>query len=130
MAEMTSRQRMLTALARGVPDRLPVTTHHVMLYFLDKYMQGMSYHEFFDFFGLDAIVWTVPYKPDTARGEYFDPCQTAIHPLDHTHRVVSDQWRIETEEIAGQEYRTTRYRFVTRRARARWSCRAATTLTG
>jgi uroporphyrinogen-III decarboxylase len=113
MAAMTSRQRMLTALTGGVPDRLPVTTHHVMAYFLDKYMQGISAYEFFDRFELDAWLWTVPYKPDESKGEYFDPCQTFIHPLDHTHRVVSDRWRIETETIPDPQYQTTRYRFVT-----------------
>ncbi|MBK8019952.1 MAG: hypothetical protein IPK19_00680 [Chloroflexi bacterium] len=113
MAAMTSRQRMLTALQGGVPDRLPVTTHHVMLSFLDKYFNGISYHEFFDRLGLDAYVWTVPYKPDAAKGEYFDPNQTYIHPLDGTHRVVSDNWRIEAEDVPDPEYKTTRYRFVT-----------------
>jgi uroporphyrinogen decarboxylase len=113
MAEMTSRQRMLTALTGGVPDRLPVTTHHVMSYFLDKYMGGISAQAFFDHFDLDAWLWTVPYKADEAHGEYYDPCQTFIHPLDHTHRVVSDNWRIETEEIPDPQYKTTRYRFVT-----------------
>ncbi|WP_119070182.1 uroporphyrinogen decarboxylase family protein [Aggregatilinea lenta] len=113
MAEMTSRQRMLTALTGGVPDRLPATTHHVMLYFLDKYLDGITYPEFYDRYGLDALLWTVPYKADASKGEYFDPNQTFIHPLDHTHRVVSDNWRIEPEPIPGQEYRTTRYHFVT-----------------
>ncbi len=113
MAEMTSRQRMLTALTRGVPDRLPVTTHHVMQYFLDKYMGGIDPYAFFDRFGIDAWLWTVPYKPDTSKGEYFDPNQTFIHPLDHTHRVVSDNWRIEAEEIPDPQYTTTRYNFVT-----------------
>jgi hypothetical protein len=28
---------MLAALSGRVPDRLPVTTHHVMPYFLDRY---------------------------------------------------------------------------------------------
>jgi uroporphyrinogen decarboxylase len=110
---MTHKQRMLTALTGGVPDRLPVTTHHVQQYFLDKYMGGIPYQEFFDRFNLDAWLWTVPYKPDQAKGEYYDPCQTFIHPLDHTHRVVSDNWRIETEAIPDPKYKTTRYRFVT-----------------
>jgi uroporphyrinogen decarboxylase len=110
---MTHRQRMLTALTGGVPDRLPVTTHHVQQYFLDKYMGGIPYQEFFDRFDLDAWLWTVPYKLDPAKGEYYDPCQTFIHPLDHTHRVVSDNWRIETEAIPDPQYKTTRYRFVT-----------------
>ena len=113
MTPMTSRQRMLTALQGGMPDRLPVTTHHVMLSFLEQYMGGIPYPEFFDHFGLDAWTWTVPYQADTAKGEYHDPNQTFIHPLDHTHRVVSDSWRIEAEDIPDPEYRTTRYRFVT-----------------
>jgi hypothetical protein len=104
---------MLTALTGDVPDRLPVTTHHVQQYFLDKYMDGISYQEFFDRFDLDAWLWTVPYKLDRAKGEYHDPCQTFIHPLDHTHRVVSDDWRIATETIPDPQYKTTRYRFVT-----------------
>ncbi len=113
MMPMTSRQRMLTALQGGMPDRLPVTTHHVMLSFLDRYMGGITYAEFFDRFGMDAWTWTVPYRADTANGEYHDPNQSFIHPLDHTHRVVSDSWRIEAEDIPDPEYRTTRYRFVT-----------------
>lgn len=115
MSTMTSRQRLLTALNGGTPDRLPVTTHHVMLSFLDRYMDGISYHQFFDHFGMDAITWTVPYKPDPARGEYFDPNQTTVHPLDHTRRVVSDCWRIETETLPDPQFRTIRYRFVTPR---------------
>ena len=106
---------MLTALEGGVPDRLPVTTHHVMLSFLETHLNGISYPEFFDRFGMDAWHWTVPYKPDIANGEYFDPEQTFVHPLDHTRRVVSDQWRIEYEPIADPDYKTTRYHFVTPR---------------
>ena len=105
--------RRWIALTGGVPDRLPVTTHHVMQYFLDTYLDGSPYHDFFDRFGLDAILWTVPYQPDEAKGEYFDPSQTFIHPLDHTHRIVSDNWRIETERIPDAQYTTTRYNFVT-----------------
>ena len=45
---MTSRQRMLTALSGGVPDRLPATTHHVMPAFLASHLGGASDREFFD----------------------------------------------------------------------------------
>jgi uroporphyrinogen decarboxylase len=113
MTEMTPKQRMVTALEGGQPDRLPVTTHHVQGYFLDKYLGGMDYRDFFDEFGFDPIRWVVPYKADESRGEYHDPTQTTVHPLDLTHRVVSDEWRIEQEPIPNQEYRTTRYNFVT-----------------
>ncbi len=32
---MTSKQRMLAALEHRPADRLPVTTHHIMQYYLD-----------------------------------------------------------------------------------------------
>jgi len=38
---MTSKQRMLAAITGTGPDRLPVTTHHVMPYFLDECLDGM-----------------------------------------------------------------------------------------
>jgi len=109
---MTSRQRMLTAIGRGIPDRLPVTTHHVMDYFRNTYLHGMSNREFFDLYGLDAITWIVPYKPDVGKGQRFDPLHTD-YGFTKTRRIVSDTWRIEAEEIPGQEYTTTRYRIVT-----------------
>ena len=56
---LNSKQRMLTAIEGGIPDRLPVTTHHVQPYFLKKYMNGILNDEFFDYFGLDPILWTV-----------------------------------------------------------------------
>ena len=74
---MTSKQRLVTALERGTADRLPVTTHHLMPYFLDKYMGGMSNQACFEHFGLDPITWTVPHRPDAAAGEYFDPLSRA-----------------------------------------------------
>jgi len=108
----TSKQRLLTALQRGAADRLPVTTHHLMPYFLDKYMGGMSNQACFEHFGLDPIVWAVPHRPDTAAGEYFDPQQGAIGFLE-SRRIASDSWRVEWEDVPGQAYATTRYRFVT-----------------
>ncbi|HBG27701.1 MAG: hypothetical protein A2Y10_10140 [Planctomycetes bacterium GWF2_41_51] len=90
MASLTSRERMLTAIDGGVPDRLPVTTHHLMSYFLNEYMNGASDIEFFDHFGLDAIIWAGPVKNEP-----------------------SDNWRIEEQEIPGHDYRTIRYTIVT-----------------
>ena len=109
---MTSKQRMLVALERGKPDRLPVTTHHLMQYFLDKYLGGISSQEFFDRFGLDAITWVVAHKPDAAKGDYYDPLQGPPGFLE-ARRISSDQWRTESEDIPGEVYKTTRYRFVT-----------------
>jgi hypothetical protein len=110
--EMTSKQRLLTAIKGQTPDRLPVTTHHLMPYFLDKYMGGISKQAFFDHFGLDAIHWTVPHRPDPAQGEYEDPLQGEIGFLE-SRRVSTDEWRVEYEDIPHPKYKTTRYYFVT-----------------
>lgn len=109
---MTSKERLLTAINRGVPDRLPVTTHHLMSYFLNKYMGGISNQEFFEHFSLDAIHWTVPHRPDTSIGEFYDPDQGTLGFLE-SRRIASDQWRVERESIPDPRYETIRYRFVT-----------------
>ena len=111
---MRSRERLLTAINRGVPDRLPVTTHHLMSFFLNKSMGGMSNQAFFEHFGLDAIHWIVPHRPDTAGGEYYDPDQGEPGFLE-SRRIASDQWRVKSECMADPHYATTRYRFVTPR---------------
>ncbi len=38
---------MVAAFERRKPDRLPVTTHHVMPYFLNQRLGGLSANEFF-----------------------------------------------------------------------------------
>jgi uroporphyrinogen-III decarboxylase len=111
---MTSKQRFIAALERKIPDRLPVTTHHVMKYFLDKYMGGMSNDEFFDYFGLDPILWVEAQKPGESSGEYYDPTQEEVDYVE-SRRVSSPDWRIEPLDIPDQEYKTTRYNFVTPR---------------
>jgi uroporphyrinogen-III decarboxylase len=109
---MTSKQRMVTALERGVPDRLPVTTHHLMRYFLETYLDGASEQAFFDHFGLDAITWVVPHQPDPAAGEFYDPLHTTPGFLE-SRRIASADWRVEIEDLPDPRYATTRYRFVT-----------------
>ncbi len=105
---MTSKERMLAALAQETPDRLPVTTHHVMDYFLETYMDGISTQAFFDTFGLDPIVWTVPHKPDESRGEFADPSQGELGFLEST-RIFSEDWQITSEPIPGDEYNAVRF---------------------
>ncbi len=109
---MTSRERMLTALTGGVPDRLPVTTHFLMPNFLEKCMGGMSEAEFFDACGWDPITYTVPHRPDPAGGEFYDPDQSEPGFLE-SRRVATDNWRVRSEAIPGQKWPTTRYYFVT-----------------
>jgi uroporphyrinogen decarboxylase len=90
---VTSRERLLAALDRQVPDRLPATTHHLMPSFLARTMNGATEREFFDRFGLDAVHWTTPLAPGQP-----------------------SSWRIEQERVADPDYTTTRFRIVTSRA--------------
>lgn len=113
MAQLTTKQRFLAAINGQKPDRLPVTTHHIMSYFLKKYLNGADNTAFFKHFGLDAIHWVSAYKGDSSAGERMcggsDPIAASV--------VVSDQWRLEIEPISGQAYPATRYTFVTPKGR-------------
>ena len=39
---MTGRERFLTALKNGKPDRLPCQVHSWMVYYLHTYLKGMD----------------------------------------------------------------------------------------
>jgi len=109
---MTSKQRMLCALKGLQPDRLPVTTHHLMDSYLKKRMNGGSNQEFFDRFGLDAIRWVVAYRPDESAGEFYDPLQVPIGFLEGK-RISTSSWRVYGEAVSGLEFPTTRFRIAT-----------------
>lgn len=109
---MNSRERLLKALDKKVPDRLPVTTHHVMPCFLNEYMGGIHYLEFFDFFGLDPVNWVVAHRPDTSQGEYYNPEQGVPGFLE-PRWICSDNWRIESAVLPDSRYESTRYSFIT-----------------
>ncbi len=109
---MTPRERLLAALAGNKPDRLPATTHHVMPYFLDRCLAGISRQQFFEEFGLDAINWSVPHKPAPGSGDYPDPLQGEPGFLE-SRRVANDAWRIYEEDAGAGGRKLTRYRFVT-----------------
>jgi hypothetical protein len=100
---MTSRQRLLTALNRGIPDRLPATTHHLMRYFLDAYMNGCDDLGFFDHFGLDAIHWNFDIQADPAQGQF----------LNEEGHTQTDNWRITWQELPDPQYATRRYTLTT-----------------
>lgn len=54
--QMTPRERLLTALARGVPDRLPASVHQWQPYHLRTYLGGISAIDACRRFGIDAII--------------------------------------------------------------------------
>jgi uroporphyrinogen decarboxylase len=93
---MTSRERLLAALERKVPDRLPVTTHHLM----PSCLAGLGLTDdgaFFDRFGLDAICWTTPLE-DVNAGPF-----------------PTRPWRVDREAQPDPDYQTTRHTFHTPR---------------
>lgn len=53
---MTSKERMMCALHREKPDRLPVTIHQWQGYHLDKYLSGATPLEAFQECGMDAAI--------------------------------------------------------------------------
>ena len=83
---MTGKERLLAALDGKPLDRLPVTTHHIMEYFSNKYMGGKHYLEFFKEMKMDPIFWVEDWK------EFQHP----------------DTWRIERVEVPNPRYLTER----------------------
>ena len=53
---MTSKERMLCALHKGKPDRLPVSIHQWQGYHLEKYLGGIDALQAFERFGMDAQI--------------------------------------------------------------------------
>lgn len=106
---MTSRDRLLAALDRRVPDRLPVTTHHLMPSFLQA--GGFADERaFFDRYALDAIRWTTPLAAADPAACGPDP---GWQPALEAWSFVSDNWRVIRETVPDPDYATTRYRCVT-----------------
>lgn len=101
---MTPKQRLMTAINRGIPDRLPVTTHHLMPYFLNTYVNGMNGFDFHRQFGFDPVVWNMQLAPDKAAGQYLDPVSGMI---------CDANWEVTTEDIPNAQYKMTRYHIHT-----------------
>ena len=108
---LTSRQRLLTALECGTPDRLPVTTHHLMDWFLEQTMGGMDAAAFFDRFGLDRVHWVTAHQCRENKGEMIDPDWTPSG-LAAPH-LCSDSWRITRKPYPSGNLSTTHYTFTT-----------------
>jgi len=57
---MTSRERMLTALDNGRPDRLPCQVHGWMPYYLEHYLGGIDSWQAYERFDMDFAVYESP----------------------------------------------------------------------
>jgi uroporphyrinogen decarboxylase len=85
MDAMTSKERMMRALNREKPDRLPVTIHQWQQYHLDTYMGGMDALSAFQACGLDAAI------------QYFEAMGQFWIPEAERYVVATPQWRHEAE---------------------------------
>jgi uroporphyrinogen decarboxylase len=57
---MNSRERMLTALNNGRPDRLPCQVHGWMDYYLSHYLGGMDWWQAYEKFDMDYAIYVSP----------------------------------------------------------------------
>lgn len=57
---MDPRERLLTTLANGKPDRLPVQVHGWMSYYLDTYLGGVDDFAAYERFGMDQVIYRAP----------------------------------------------------------------------
>ena len=78
---MTSKERMLCALERGKPDRMPVSLHQWQGYHLDEYLDGISDLEAFKRFGMDAQI------------QYFEEMGQFWMPNADFERASTREWR-------------------------------------
>jgi len=84
---MTSKERLLAAINREKPDRLPVTVHQWQQYHLDHYLGGLSDIEAFEKLGMDAAI------------QYFqDMGQFWLVDADYA-KFSTPEWRDEVETI-------------------------------
>ncbi len=109
---MTSKERLLTALTRGKPDRLPASIHQWQAYHLNKHMGGISDLEAFRLTGLDAQIqyfeemdqfWVVDSDPTLFNTKTWkdvpliissDPDQRIVH---HTIQTPGGKLTYKTE---------------------------------
>jgi uroporphyrinogen decarboxylase len=57
---MTGRERLLTAIQRGKPDRLPCLIHAWVDYHLKTTMGGMDQFQAYECIGMDPVIYVVP----------------------------------------------------------------------
>lgn len=80
---MTSKERMMRALNREKPDRLPVTIHQWQQFHLDTHMGGIDALSAFKATGMDAAI------------QYFEAMGQFWIPNAEKYVVQSAQWRDE-----------------------------------
>jgi uroporphyrinogen decarboxylase len=99
---MTPKERMMAALHREKPDRLPVTIHQWQPYHLDTYMNGMDALDAFRAVGMDAAI------------QHFEAMGQFWIPNAEEHAVQTPSWRDEiTVAGADPDNKVVDHRIVT-----------------
>jgi len=99
---MTPKERMLLAIDREKPDRLPVTIHQWQQFHLEEFMGGVDDLEAFRVTGMDASI------------QYFEAMGQYWIPDAEKHALQSPQWRDEIT-IANDDpnHKVVHHRIVT-----------------
>lgn len=106
---MTSRDRLLTALAGGRPDRLPASVHQWQAYHLETYLGGLSALDAFRKFGLDA---QVQYSDNAGRSK-----EEGLTP-----GFATREWRVAADVVSRDpERRIVRYTVETPEGGLTWA---------
>jgi len=84
---MTSKERMMLALHREKPDRLPVSLHQWQGFHLDTYMGGVDDLTAFQMTGMDAAI------------QYFEAMGQFWIPNAEQYIVQTPEWREEVEVV-------------------------------
>ncbi|MFH0797738.1 MAG: uroporphyrinogen decarboxylase family protein [Candidatus Omnitrophota bacterium] len=87
---MTSKERMLIALGKGKPDRLPVTVHQWQKYHLDFCLNGISDLEAFKVFDMDASI------------QYFQDMGQFWLPDADFAKFSTPQWKEEIKVLSNE----------------------------
>ena len=98
---MTPRERLLTALERGKPDRLPATIHGWMDYWNNKYLNGADQFEVYRYFGMDAQIFYFAWLDE--------PLVPAMYFTGDL--VPGPNWRVDCKVVKQDEISTI-YRFT------------------
>jgi len=98
---MTPRERLLIALQRGKPDRLPATIHGWMDYWRNKYMNGADQFEVYRHFDMDAQIFDFAWLDE--------PIVSAMYFTGDL--VPGPQWRV-SGVVVKQDSISTVYRFT------------------
>ncbi len=99
---MTSKERMMRAIALVKPDRLPATLHQWQQYHLDTVMGGMDALSAFKSTGLDASI------------QYFEAMGQFWIPDAEKHALQSPEWRDEITVVdPDRDHKIVHHRIVT-----------------